>query len=227
MPHHIINKNSWCPKCSRWSIDELHELANARGGKCLSFQINSIKDKLLWQCASNHQWTASSSNIINGTWCPECKISISELICKAYFEHIFDNKFIKIRPNWLINSKTGKKLELDGYCEELGIAFEHNGTQHYKKVKIFKTDLKYTIFLDNIKKQLCIDNGVKLFIIQELFIKTKIKDLAKIITDQCKDLAIDFPKKLPDVDLSFINNVIKNYSQNENLIGYNNYMDDL
>lgn len=40
--------------------------------------------------------------------------------------------FNKIRPNWLKNPSTGRCLELDGYNEDLQIAVEYNGEQHYK-----------------------------------------------------------------------------------------------
>ena len=43
--------------------------------------------------------------------------------------------FSPIRPNFLVDPQTNYKLELDGYNEELNIAFEYNGIQHYKFVK--------------------------------------------------------------------------------------------
>ena len=51
----------------------------------------------------------------------------------CYVEELFtDNIFIKQhRPDWL-KYTTGCNLELDYYCEELKLAFEYNGIQHYK-----------------------------------------------------------------------------------------------
>ena len=50
-----------------------------------------------------------------------CKtgIGISEKICRKYFEYLFNKPFNRIRPSWL------SELELDGYNEELNIAFEY------------------------------------------------------------------------------------------------------
>jgi hypothetical protein len=57
--------------------------------------------------------------------------SKGEAICCLTLEKIYNKPFIKVRPNWLKNPETGRNLELDGYNEELGIAFEYNGIQHY------------------------------------------------------------------------------------------------
>jgi hypothetical protein len=61
----------------------------------------------------------------------EC-ISRGERICRETMEMIYGVHFISVRPDWLINPETGCKLELDCYNEELRIAVEYNGEQHYK-----------------------------------------------------------------------------------------------
>ena len=57
--------------------------------------------------------------------------SNGEAICRAAFQAIYQLPFSSVRPNFLKNPETGRNLELDGYNEELGIAFEYNGKQHY------------------------------------------------------------------------------------------------
>ena len=47
---------------------------------------------------------------------------------------MFGAKFPKLRPDWLVGPN-GKRLELDGYCKEFCLAFEHHGEQHYKELK--------------------------------------------------------------------------------------------
>src|SRR4030042_5652277 len=70
-PTHI-QQGSWCPECAgmrRLTIDQMHHLAAARGGKCLSDIYVNSESKLLWQCAKGHRWMATPSNIKRGEWC--------------------------------------------------------------------------------------------------------------------------------------------------------------
>lgn len=89
----------------------------------------------------------------------------SEELCRDIFEEHFEQKFEKTRPEWLRNPETGRKLELDGYCEKLKIAFEYNGEQHYVFPNAFhktEKEFKKQVFRDRVKKKLCKKNGVKL-----------------------------------------------------------------
>jgi hypothetical protein len=68
------------------------------------------------------------------------------------------------RPDWLI-SDTGTRLELDFYIEEIKVAFEIQGAQHYQFIAFFHRSLdefekrKYN---DALKKDLCYGAGVRL-----------------------------------------------------------------
>lgn len=57
--------------------------------------------------------------------------SIGETNARRVMERLFGRPFPTIRPNFLKNPETNANLELDGYNEELKIAFEYNGMQHY------------------------------------------------------------------------------------------------
>ena len=90
-----------------------------------------------WECKNGHTWVSTVFNIKNmDSWCPYC-LNKSEQKCRELFEQITGKKFPKIRPKWLINDR-GNQMELDGYCEELKIAFEYQGKQHYEIVEFFK-----------------------------------------------------------------------------------------
>lgn len=115
------------------SIQELQKVASERGGKCLSDIYLGIDKKHDWICNEGHNWNSTPHNVLRGTWCPICSEyeSLSERICRIFFEKIFKAKFPKTKPKWLRNSK-GNLMELDGYNEKLKIAFEYQGRQHYK-----------------------------------------------------------------------------------------------
>lgn len=167
-PHAIWN-GDWCPHCygnARLTIEEMRKIADSWDGKCLSDKYHNNSTKLEWRCKRGHIWEATPSNIKGGTWCPVCSQSKNEKVCRDVFEKLFNKKFPKSKPKWLINPKTGWKLELDGYCEELGIAFEYNGIQHYKSIKKFfhrsRRTLKEQQQIDRLKKKRCHEKGVNL-----------------------------------------------------------------
>jgi hypothetical protein len=88
--------------------------------------------------------------------------------CRRIIENITGKPFIKVRPKFLKYPPTGKNLELDGYNEELKMAFEYNGEQHYKFCPFFHKsyeDLYKQRDHDFFKKQKCAEYGIKLITI--------------------------------------------------------------
>jgi len=86
-PNNIVararKEGSWCPKCARErlrgkkrvespTIDDMHRLAKARGGRCVSDLYINAHTHLQWGCAAGHNWTAQPANVRRGTWCPFC-----------------------------------------------------------------------------------------------------------------------------------------------------------
>ena len=73
-------KGSWCLRCynarrvfrARQTIQTMQALALSRDGRCLSEEYNGSKSKLLWRCASGHEWEAPPVYVVQGTWCPVC-----------------------------------------------------------------------------------------------------------------------------------------------------------
>ncbi len=71
-----IKRGTWCPVCARnvpLNIEEMHKLAEKRGGKCLSTMYINSQTKLKWQCEEGHIWEAIPNNIKIGSWCPTCR----------------------------------------------------------------------------------------------------------------------------------------------------------
>lgn len=89
----------------------------------------------------------------------------SENTCRKIFEAIFDKEFPSIRPDFLKNPVSGQNLELDGYCEELKLAFEYDGAQHNKYTPHFhkdRHDFDYQVSKDKYKSQKCKEFGIDL-----------------------------------------------------------------
>jgi len=184
----VINHGSWCPVCALGGtisdkIVASQEAAFKRGGKLLSEEF-SLSEKMKWECSSGHQWDATYQNVVfRFSWCPYCKSSFSENICRQYLELLFDRSFPRERPSWLRNTN-GRTLELDGYCQELGIAFEHQGLQHYENISHFKDNTESIQVRDNLKKNLCNKAGVILIEIPALFYMTQLDNLHTVISSQ-------------------------------------------
>jgi len=193
-----IMRGSWCGVCSGnspLSIKEMKKIAEDRGGVCLSTQYTNSSTSLKWQCADGHEWNATPSSIKMGSWCPECGLTnILENICREIFENIFNKKFPKIKPKWLINDD-GNRMEYDGYNEELHLAFEYHGEQHYKYKEFFyqgsKGKFKKRKRDDDKKHQLSKERGECLI---EIPHTVGVSDLYKYIIAQCDNSGVQIPR---------------------------------
>ena len=158
----------WCTLCASnapRSLDELATIAKSRGGRLLSRQYKGVEGLYDFECSLGHQFTNRFKKIEGGQWCPTCaKAGKSEEVTRTVFEQLLGRRFPKKRPRWLRNSR-GRQMELDGYCEELGVAFEYQGRQHYEELTHFEGNLAQRIEDDQRKVELCRENDVTLMAI--------------------------------------------------------------
>lgn len=202
----MISQKSWCHKCAqaetgkkrRMPIERLQKVAKERGGELLSKEYKESHLKLQWRCKENHIfWQPASSVLYMNTWCPICTTGISERICKEYFKIIFNKDFPKKRPKWLLN-ENGRTMELDGYCEELQLAFEYQGHQHFlsqfhgENVKLEELQLH-----DELKQKICKEKGITLISVPYTI---KYGDMQKFIINECKKTNVIIPKEINFVD---------------------------
>ena len=122
----------------------------------------------------------------------EAKESKGERASRAAAERIFNKPFTKIRPDFLKNDVTQHNLELDVYNEELQLAIEYSGRQHYEFVPFFHKN--YEAFLnqkyrDEMKKTKCKEHGIKLI---EIPYTVKLEDIESFIRIEAKKLGYDF-----------------------------------
>jgi len=91
--------------------------------------------------------------------------SKGEKLCRYFLEQTYQKPFPSCYPKFLINPETDSPLELDGYNEELGIAFEYNGIQHYNRVPIWQksdAEFMYQLKKDKFKRDMCQKKGIYL-----------------------------------------------------------------
>lgn len=117
-----------------------------------------------------------------GFGCSRCTVWKNEKESIEIIEKLTNKKFIKKRHEFL-KSEKGANLELDGYNEELKLAIEYNGKQHYEIVEHFHlngmVDLLRQIKNDTIKQVGCTKNNIYLITIpyyvtdKEMYIKNE------------------------------------------------------
>ncbi len=194
-----IRTGRWCLQCSghmRHTLEQMKNEAKKRGGECLSDEYENAHTKLKWKCCEGHDWEAPWAEINKGNWCPICRNTLSENICRGWFEAIFGVKFKKVRPSWLVNLETSQKMELDGFNKDLKLAFEYQGAQHTRPI-YGEDKLHELIQRDQWKRSICARNHVTLI---EVPYDVSHKEMGQYIAQECKKREISI-----NVDLSTIN----------------------
>jgi hypothetical protein len=220
LPAKAKQRGQWCPECTgnvKLTLGKMQAIAKERGGKCLSKKCVDARTHLEWECRYGHRWWTTPGAIRFGSWCPECDTGISERICRAYFKQLFGKPFPKSRPRWLKNN-FGHQMELDGYCRDLKIAFEHQGEQHYTTTTRFITSEDALLKRkkdDDEKILLCKKNGIRLIAIPSLFSRTKLEDLQCFIFEECKRLQIRRPAGMLDKKINLKSAWISNIAKQE------------
>lgn len=124
--------------------------------------------KVIIICDTHGEFEQMPGNHLNGDNCPRCSSYKNELTCINIIEKITDEIFEKKKHDFIRN-KEGYMLELDGYNEELKLAIEYNGMQHYEYVPYFHRngieDLYKQMEHDRIKFQKCEENDIYLIVV--------------------------------------------------------------
>ena len=126
----------------------------------------------------------NNSKIINRVR-PDSK---GEIECRKVLEKIFNKPFNKARPDFLNNPVTGGNfnLELDCYNEELQIALEYNGIQHFKYVPYFHKNNEAFLnqkYRDDMKRRICKEQNI---ILIEVPYTVKLENIERFIKDELR-----------------------------------------
>jgi Zn finger protein HypA/HybF involved in hydrogenase expression len=135
--NHVKDGGRWCPQCAgnlRLTLEEAQQIAEARGGKCLSTHYLGSNDPMDWECGDcKGQWTTTFHSIKHlRSWCPNC-LHKGETETRKIFEDLTGYAFPHARGLFPENPR----WDLDGYCDRWGVAFEFHGQQHYEYIPRF------------------------------------------------------------------------------------------
>ncbi len=167
-----IMNGSWCQLCyndrrseavSQYTTENCHQLAASRKGEFLSKVYHG--GKLIWKCEFGHRFEKSRAKIANlNQWCPWCQKFVGQEFTRFVFESIFGKRFSSATLKSL--GIADSKIELDGFCEELRLAFEYNGVYHTEDVNhsLYSPE---TLKNDIIKQEACVNNNITLIVIPE------------------------------------------------------------
>lgn len=118
--------------------------------------------------------------------------SKGEVECRRVLSQFFNKPFYKSRPMFLNNPVTfgTNNLELDCFNEELKIAVEYDGRQHFEYIPYFhKTHEAFMNqrYRDYMKEQMCKDNGI---ILIRVPYTVKIEDIEDFLLHKLKTLKL-------------------------------------
>ncbi len=215
-----FSTSPWCPKCESnpnakkyytgriKSPVLLHELyrhyAEQRSGALLSKTYNGISGPLSWRCKAGHIFQLRPVDFQRGAWCGICTGSarLGEEVVRCTLEQMFNVKFSKAHPTWL-RGENSNRLQLDGYNEELKIAFEHQGDQHFRSGSIFvpsKAKLRSLMQRDETKRKICKARGITLIEVLDVPKVTKIENVPNVII---KSLPKKLRERIVTTDIDF------------------------
>ncbi len=198
----LMNKGNWCKFCNRVTIYDLKCFLEKErpGSRLLGEEIKGTNSRIAIQCPKGHIFKPVVRDVYyKDSWCPECKVSISERFTRRIFEKLFGMPFPQTRFSWLTSNK-GYPMHLDGYNPALNLAFENNGVQHSQFVKYFHKSIdrfEKRKKDDDLKRRLCKEHGI---ILVEIPDEIKGSSRIKYIIETCKEYKVRMPEPIPEID---------------------------
>lgn len=174
----LLNKSAGCPECALRRIREIEALSNREVQDRIHESFKHID--LIGDYVNRHTPIECRCNIHDivfianprtllysrGSGCPKCRQSLGE----KKMQNILVSIGYYIEPQYTFaDCRYINLLRFDGYDKDHNIAFEYQGQQHYYPVDFSgKNDgsaeesFKLNVIRDNIKREYCKKNNIKL-----------------------------------------------------------------
>lgn len=198
------------------SIENVHRKNESSQSKYLKLKAKAVElggellEKEWLGCSVRHRFRIYNEEVMltpkevtrSGLATPSRGL-ITEPLIKQVFEHLFGYSFNKSRRVLTTDlTNTIAAMELDGYCEELKIAFEYQGhPSHWRKEHV---RYEQTVASDKLKVKLCKKLGITLVVIDNIksgkysdsqfFYDIVLKNCKKAFAQNKKDMPAINPK---------------------------------
>jgi len=181
-----------CPECRRLNREhDLNRDLEKRGLRLTrAYQFTSKKDTGHECLHCGNQWAGRLDST-----CKKCypkQYRASEEAVRAIIQKLTGKEFKRTYPTWLRGRSRSRGLQLDGYNEELKLAFEYQGRQHYIPVPTFGGQKAFALIhqRDERKRVTCYRKSVTLIRVPywkkdvEGFIRTKLLQAGFQLADE-------------------------------------------
>jgi DNA-directed RNA polymerase subunit RPC12/RpoP len=192
-----IQRGVGCPKCAPNippTAKEYRAIAARYGGVVLQIAKTSNRHSI-WRCSLGHVFRRPFISIKElDTFCTVCSGAYAEMLSRMAVEGLFEKPFQRIRIAGM-KSLRGRPLELDMYNDDLKIAVEHHGAQHYKAVSHWagKEGLRTQRLHDQRRRKFCRENGILLIEVRQLGERTSLEQMRQ----QIREALVGARRKIP------------------------------
>lgn len=170
-PNTINNIRLWCKLNNKsFELDDEEYINNT--------------EYMRWKCLNcGHYFYSPWTNIQQNSTCSLCNKSHGEQLIINNLELLS----IKYSPqHTFADCKNIRVLPFDFYLPDINTAIEFNGRQHYEPIDFFGGEESFVnrVFLDGIKRNYCIDSGIKILEIPYWEINNISSILKELIRDK-------------------------------------------
>jgi hypothetical protein len=154
----------WCECCDSkkrrsQALVKHKKIIEKNNGKTIRTSVKPFISYILF-CDQNHEFKIKGCELLKKRWCPQCSRGLYERIIWITLTSLFRLPFNKVNPDFLMNEKTGFRLQYDFFNENLALAFEFDGNQHkeydpffHKSKDVFLKQKERDILKDNLSKK--------------------------------------------------------------------------